>query len=73
VLNAVSRFVYIGNLTGLPAATAPVGVDRDGLPIGLQVIGDAWDEACVLQVLAHLERLDVARPVRPRAASRDLF
>ena len=25
------------------------------LPLGLQVVGDAWDEATVLQVLAHLD------------------
>jgi aspartyl-tRNA(Asn)/glutamyl-tRNA(Gln) amidotransferase subunit A len=52
----------------LPAGTAPVGVDTDGLPIGLQIVGDAWDEAAVLGVLAHLERSEIARVVRPRGA-----
>jgi hypothetical protein len=31
-------------------------------------MGDAWDEACVLQVLAALERAGVARAIRPPAA-----
>lgn len=65
VLDSLCRFAFLGNLTGLPAATAPVGRDAAGLPIGLQILGDAWDEACVLQVLAHLERMGVARAERP--------
>jgi aspartyl-tRNA(Asn)/glutamyl-tRNA(Gln) amidotransferase subunit A len=64
-LDALCRYAFLGNLTGLPAASAPVGVDASGLPLGLQVIGDAWDEACVLQVLAHLERIEAAAPPRP--------
>ncbi len=59
---------FLANLTGLPAGTAPVGVDADGLPLGLQFIGDAHDEATVLAALAHLERLGVALPPRPPAA-----
>jgi aspartyl-tRNA(Asn)/glutamyl-tRNA(Gln) amidotransferase subunit A len=65
-LGAACRFAFLGNLTGLPAGTAPVGVDAVGLPIGLQILGDAWDEACVLQVLAHLERTGIAEVRRPR-------
>jgi aspartyl-tRNA(Asn)/glutamyl-tRNA(Gln) amidotransferase subunit A len=64
-LNAISRFSYIGNLTGIPGGTAPVGAGRDGLPLGLQLLGDAWDEEVVLQALAHLQRIGVAAPMRP--------
>ncbi|MCC6552309.1 MAG: amidase [Polyangiaceae bacterium] len=67
-LDGLCRYAFLGNLTGLPAATAPVGVDPAGLPIGLQIIGDAWDEAGVLGVLAHLERSGAARVRRPPAA-----
>lgn len=66
VLDSLCRYAFLGNLTGLPAGTAPVGKDAAGLPIGLQIIGDAWDDACVLQVLAHLERIGVASVERPR-------
>lgn len=67
-LNATCRFAFLANLTGLPAASAPVGVDADELPVGLQIIGDAWDEACVLATLAHLERIGATNVPRPRDA-----
>jgi aspartyl-tRNA(Asn)/glutamyl-tRNA(Gln) amidotransferase subunit A len=67
-LDAACRFAFLGNLTGLPAASAPVGKDGAGLPIGLQIVGDAWDEACVLQVVAHLERIGAATSPKPRGA-----
>ncbi|MBK8171594.1 MAG: amidase [Sandaracinaceae bacterium] len=66
VLAGLCRYAFLANVTGLPAATAPIGTDSDGLPIGLQIIGDAWDEACVLQVLAHLERIGAASAPSPR-------
>jgi len=71
-LAAACRFAFLGNLTGLPAGTAPVGKDARGMPIGLQIMGDAWDEAGVLRVLAHLERTGVASVPRP-AIQVDLF
>ncbi len=67
-IDAMCRFNFLGNLTGLPALSAPVGVDGGGLPIGLQIVGDAWDEATVLAVGAHLERLGAASPRRPPVA-----
>lgn len=39
-----------GNLTGLPALSVPSGFDRQGLPIGMQIIGRPFDEAGVLHV-----------------------
>jgi aspartyl-tRNA(Asn)/glutamyl-tRNA(Gln) amidotransferase subunit A len=64
-LEGLTRFTFLGNLTGLPAGTAPVGADAAGLPIGLQILGDAWDEVLVLSVLAHLERTGAATVHRP--------
>jgi aspartyl-tRNA(Asn)/glutamyl-tRNA(Gln) amidotransferase subunit A len=66
VIDALCRFSFLGNLTGLPALSAPVGCDAAGLPVGLQLVGDAWDEATVLAASAHLERIGVAVPRRPR-------
>jgi aspartyl-tRNA(Asn)/glutamyl-tRNA(Gln) amidotransferase subunit A len=66
-VDALCRFNFLGNLTGLPALSAPVGMDGNSLPIGLQFVGDAWDEATVLAVGSHLERLGVASARRPIA------
>jgi aspartyl-tRNA(Asn)/glutamyl-tRNA(Gln) amidotransferase subunit A len=49
---AMIRFTRASNLTGLPAVSVPCGFSRDGLPIGLQLIGRRLDEARLLRV-AH--------------------
>lgn len=66
VLDGLCRFMFLGNVTGLPALSAPVGCDALGLPVGLQLLGDAWDEATVLAASAHLERVGAATARRPR-------
>jgi len=49
-------FTVTANLAGLPGISVPAGVDANGLPLGLQVIGKALDEATVFQVGAALEK-----------------
>jgi aspartyl-tRNA(Asn)/glutamyl-tRNA(Gln) amidotransferase subunit A len=68
VIEGLCRFAFLGNLTGMPGATAPVGKDPEGLPIGFQLVGDAFDEATVLAATAHLERVGVAKVERPRVS-----
>jgi aspartyl-tRNA(Asn)/glutamyl-tRNA(Gln) amidotransferase subunit A len=49
------------NLAGLPAVTVPGGFADEGgrrLPVGLQLIGPAWDEARLLRIARMLERAD---------------
>ena len=48
-------FTVPANLAGLPAISVPAGLSDDGLPLGLQVIGRAFDEATVLRVGEVLE------------------
>ena len=64
---AMCTFNFLANLTGLPAGSAPVGMSQ-GLPVGLQFVGDAWDEASVLAMLAHTERLGMGALPAPRNA-----
>jgi aspartyl-tRNA(Asn)/glutamyl-tRNA(Gln) amidotransferase subunit A len=45
----LTRFTAPFNLTGLPALTVPCGFTKDGLPIGLQLVSRAWNEAGVLR------------------------
>jgi aspartyl-tRNA(Asn)/glutamyl-tRNA(Gln) amidotransferase subunit A len=47
----------IANLTGLPAASVPVGATRDGRPVGLQVMGRHLDDVGVLSLCAAIERV----------------
>ncbi len=51
----LTRFTAPFNLTGLPALTLPCG-RVDGLPVGLQIVGKAWDEVAVLQAGMAYER-----------------
>jgi aspartyl-tRNA(Asn)/glutamyl-tRNA(Gln) amidotransferase subunit A len=44
------------NLTGLPAISIPCGFTRVGLPIGLQLIGRAFDETTLLRIAHCYER-----------------
>jgi aspartyl-tRNA(Asn)/glutamyl-tRNA(Gln) amidotransferase subunit A len=52
-------YTYPFNLTGQPAASVPCGFSREGLPIGLQIVGRRFDDATVLRAAAAFER---ARP-----------
>ncbi|MBE1707972.1 MULTISPECIES: amidase [Mesorhizobium] len=45
------------NYSGHPALSMPCGEDRDGLPIGLQLVGKRWSEARLLGVAAVIEPL----------------
>jgi aspartyl-tRNA(Asn)/glutamyl-tRNA(Gln) amidotransferase subunit A len=44
------------NLAGLPAISVPAGLSHDGLPLGLQIIGKAFDEATVLRAGRAIEQ-----------------
>ncbi|HUC69811.1 MAG TPA: Asp-tRNA(Asn)/Glu-tRNA(Gln) amidotransferase subunit GatA [Stellaceae bacterium] len=48
-------FTVPANLAGLPAISIPAGLSSDGLPLGLQMIGRAFDEETVLRVAGVLE------------------
>lgn len=43
------------NIAGLPGMSVPIGLDRDGLPLGLQLIGPAFEEGKLFQVGQVLE------------------
>jgi aspartyl-tRNA(Asn)/glutamyl-tRNA(Gln) amidotransferase subunit A len=48
-------FTVTVNLAGLPALAVPAGLTENGLPLGLQVIGKAFDEVTVLRVGRSIE------------------
>ena len=53
----IMRFVTAANMAGLPAISFPIGYTQKGLPIGLQVIGKAWDEANLLRMALAAEQV----------------
>ncbi|KAK1367148.1 Fatty acid amide hydrolase [Heracleum sosnowskyi] len=54
---ALVRYMIAGNFLGLPAVTVPVGYDKDGLPIGLQIIGKPWSEASLIYIAYAVQAL----------------
>ncbi|MBZ5697711.1 MAG: Asp-tRNA(Asn)/Glu-tRNA(Gln) amidotransferase GatCAB subunit A [Acidobacteriia bacterium] len=54
------------NFTGHPAISVPCGFTRDGLPVGLQLIGRAFDEATLLRIALSYERAHGWRVRHPR-------
>ncbi|MHB1585272.1 MAG: amidase family protein, partial [Acidimicrobiales bacterium] len=44
------------NVSGQPAVSLPLHVDPTGLPIGVQLVGGAWQEALLLRLAAQLEQ-----------------
>jgi aspartyl-tRNA(Asn)/glutamyl-tRNA(Gln) amidotransferase subunit A len=48
-------FTVTTNLAGLPGISVPAGLDANGLPLGLQIIGKALDEDTVFKVAGAIE------------------
>ena len=48
-------FTVTVNLAGLPGIAVPAGLDKSGLPMGLQLIGKPWEEGELLNVAQALE------------------
>ena len=47
------------NMAGLPGMNVPIGTNREGMPIGLHIIGKAFDEANIYKLASNIE--EVAR------------
>uniref|UniRef100_A0A7C3ZR40 Amidase n=1 Tax=Archaeoglobus fulgidus TaxID=2234 RepID=A0A7C3ZR40_ARCFL len=43
-------FTYPFNFTGQPAASIPAGFSKEGLPVGMQIVGKRYDDAGVLRI-----------------------
>jgi aspartyl-tRNA(Asn)/glutamyl-tRNA(Gln) amidotransferase subunit A len=48
-------FTVTVNLAGLPGVSVPAGLDAQGLPLGLQLIGKPWEEGELLNIAHTLE------------------
>ncbi len=48
-------YTVSANLAGIPGINVPAGVDKNGLPIGLQLLGKQFDEAMIMKVADFIE------------------
>ena len=53
----VSAHATLFNYTGQPAVVLPYTLDRDGLPIGVQMVGKRWDESRLLAIAKALSQV----------------
>lgn len=67
VRSALIRLNRPANIAGLPSITLPCGMTSERLPIGLQLIGDAFDEAGLLQIASWYMRSSNRTVTRPAA------
>jgi len=61
-------FTLPANIAGLPALSLPCGTS-EGLPVGLQVIANAFDERMLFRVAAAYERATDHHELRPDMAA----
>ncbi len=64
VNSEVSRYTFLGNVTGFPAVTIPAGVDQHGMPVGLMLHGKPWSERRLLGIATAIDALlpDMSEP-----------
>ena len=60
-----TSYAFLANLTGQPCVVVPAGLSKEGLPIGVQIIGRRWDEMGILALAAQIEKLIGPAPVPP--------
>ena len=53
------------NMAGLPGISVPCGFDAAGLPVGLQLIGKAFDESTLLRAAYTYEQATDVHTRRP--------
>lgn len=56
IRTVITKFTGPTNLNGLPSLTVPFGYSKSGMPVGIQLIGRAFDEAILYQIGSVLEK-----------------
>ena len=67
-----AELTMFANYYGLPAISVPCGFDRNGLPLGAQVVGKPNDDAAILRLAHQLEQssIEQRRPIPPMQKAR---
>ncbi len=66
VIDQFIRFMGPGNLAGLPAMSVPAGLSSEGMPIGLQIIANAFEEQKVLNAGLAFEQTNPLKGAKPK-------
>ena len=65
--NLASETMRLSRVLGHPVVTIPVALDRDGLPIGIQIVGPLWSDSRLLAIAKAISA--VVEPIgRPPAS-----
>ncbi len=68
VIQRITKFTRPINYLGLPSLSIPTGFTRSGLPVGMQLIGRAFDEAGLVRIGAAFQRATDYHQQVPKAA-----
>jgi aspartyl-tRNA(Asn)/glutamyl-tRNA(Gln) amidotransferase subunit A len=58
IREALLRNTMIFNSTGLPSLSLPIGLTKDKMPIGVQIIGSPFKEDVILSIAYNYERMN---------------
>ena len=56
MIQRITKFTRPINYLGLPSLSIPTGFTKSGLPVGMQLIGRAFDEAGLVRIGAAFQR-----------------
>jgi aspartyl-tRNA(Asn)/glutamyl-tRNA(Gln) amidotransferase subunit A len=59
-------YTISANLAGIPALSMPCGFTKCGLPVGLQLLGKAFDEKMILRIAHAYEQSEGWRKIKPK-------
>ena len=56
MIQRITRFTRPINYLGLPSLSIPAGFTKNGLPVGMQLVGRSFDEAGLVRIGAAFQR-----------------
>jgi aspartyl-tRNA(Asn)/glutamyl-tRNA(Gln) amidotransferase subunit A len=56
IRNSLLRNSIPFNISGMPAVNIPVGLDRHGIPVGVQIVGRPFEESIILSLGNEFEQ-----------------
>ncbi|KAF4651773.1 hypothetical protein FOL47_000184 [Perkinsus chesapeaki] len=67
------RFIWPTNLVGFPSITIPVGQNKEGMPLGIQIMAPHWQDDKLIKVGLDVQRQLAGGRIRPEKYYRDIM